>query len=87
MSFLQKMVLGLAPRKWAAGVEAESRAWMARCPCGFVASFWDLGGIRWKAAGNDFRYLHCPHCGKSTWHAVFKGRPAGRLRVVCVRPR
>jgi endogenous inhibitor of DNA gyrase (YacG/DUF329 family) len=50
-------------------MEAESRAWMARCPdCGTERSVWDMGGIRWKAAGKPRRLLKCPKCQRATWH-------------------
>jgi len=54
-------------------MEAESRAWMARCEtCGNERSIWDLGGIRWKAAGNPRRRLKCPSCNRTTWHRLRK---------------
>jgi transposase-like protein len=74
MTLLQKLVLSLVPKKWAASLEAESRSWMIRCPCGHEQSVWDAGGIRWKAAGKP-RWLHrCPRCGL-TWHTLYK-KPA-----------
>lgn len=67
-SFLQKVL----PKKWATDMEAESRAWMVRCPCGHKRSIWELGGVRWKASGNPRRLLACPACGQTTWHTVVK---------------
>ena len=64
----------------AAAAEAESRAWLVTCPnCNFSRSVWDMGGIRYKAAGTPRRMLRCPHCGQSGWHLVHKGPdfPAG----------
>jgi len=73
MSPLQKLMLAVLPKKWAARVEAESRTWIARCSsCGFERSFWELGGIRWKAAGSERRYLYCPKCGQARWHTISK---------------
>jgi hypothetical protein len=72
MSPLQKLALAVLPKKWAASVEAESRAWMIRSPCGFERSWWDAGGIRWKAAGNPRRLMRCPKCGQMTWHTISK---------------
>ena len=69
MTFIQRLFTSLVPRSWAASMEAESRAWMARCPdCGTERSVWDMGGIRWKAAGNPRRLLKCLKCQRSTWH-------------------
>ena len=51
MNSLQKLLVNLLPRSWAKDMEAQSRAWMIRCPCGYEQSVWEAGGIRWKAAG------------------------------------
>ena len=73
MSFIQRTMTTILPRSWAALMEAESRAWMARCEtCGTERSVWDLGGIRWKAAGNPRRRLECPSCDRATWHRLRK---------------
>ncbi|CAN5580228.1 hypothetical protein BH18ACI3_BH18ACI3_17790 [soil metagenome] len=41
-------------------MEANSRMWMIRCPeCEFERSFLDMGGIRWKAHGNQRNYMDC----------------------------
>jgi hypothetical protein len=54
-------------------MEAESRAWIARCEtCDGERSIWDLGGIRWKASGSPRRRLKCPACNRVEWHAIRK---------------
>ena len=51
-------------------IEHESRSWVSTCTkCGLVASVWEMGGIRWKAAGKPIVSLRCPSC-----HRVFLGR-------------
>ena len=70
MSLIQRIVVAVLPRRWAESMEADSRSWMARCPCGFARSIWELGGIRWKAAGQPRNYLSCPQCGQRSWHTV-----------------
>ena len=73
MSFIQRLITSIVPRSWAAGMEAESRAWMARCAtCGEERSVWELGGIRWKAAGTPRRRLWCLRCARRTWHQLRK---------------
>lgn len=73
MSRTQRLITSLVPRVWAESMERESREWMARCPnCNHARSIWDLGGIRWKAAGNPRRFLTCAECGVSAWHVVEK---------------
>jgi hypothetical protein len=51
-------------------MEAESRQWLAECPCGSSRSIWELGGIRWKAAGQPRKLLRCPKCGELHWHKI-----------------
>ncbi|HKP54780.1 MAG TPA: phage terminase large subunit family protein [Chloroflexia bacterium] len=54
-------------------MEADSRAWMMRCPnCGHERSVWEMGGIRWGAAGEPRRRLLCPQCGKKGWHKTYR---------------
>ena len=73
LSRTQRFITALVPRAWAESMERESREWMARCPgCGHARSIWDLGGIRWKAAGNPKRFLTCAGCGASSWHVIEK---------------
>jgi len=72
MSPLQKFFVRILPRTWAESMEADSRSWMMRCSCGFARSIWELGGIRWKAAGQPrtFSFMKCPQCGKRSWHKL-----------------
>jgi hypothetical protein len=73
VSFVQKLILAAVPRSWAAAMEAESKAWIARCEsCGGERSIWDLGGIRWKAAGRPRRRFECPGCKRVAWHSIDK---------------
>ena len=54
-------------------VEAESRSWMVQCPCGEEASYWELGGMRYKASSRGKRLLRrCAKCGRFRWHRVYK---------------
>ena len=54
-------------------MEAESRQWMVKCPnCGFEQSVWEMGGVRWKAAGSPRWRMKCPNCGQTGWHTVYK---------------
>lgn len=73
LSGIQRFFTRMVPKRWAESMEAESRQWMIRCPnCGFERSVWEMGGIRWKAAGNSRKYLRCPNCGESSWHTMVK---------------
>jgi hypothetical protein len=74
---LQRLVTRFVSRSWAASMEASSRAWMVRCrACGFEQSIWDLGGVRWKAAGTSHTWRRCPACGARGWHTVYRRDPA-----------
>lgn len=72
MSWVQRLITGLLPRKWAAAIEADSRAWVMTCQtCGYETSVWDAGGIRFAAAGHPVRRFRCPNCGP-TAHRLHK---------------
>lgn len=68
---LRDRILGWLPRTLAADIEADSRRWVVDCPmCASRHSIWDLGGVRWKAAGEPRRLLRCPACGRTTMMRV-----------------
>lgn len=65
MSLLRSFIMWFMPPKVKAEAEADSRKWVATCPrCQAVNSVWDMGGIRYKAAGHPIRLVRCPGCGK-----------------------
>jgi hypothetical protein len=73
MSFIQRLITSIVPRSWAQAMEAESRSWLARCEgCGSERSIWELGGIRFKAAGSPRSRLACPGCARPTWHQIHR---------------
>jgi hypothetical protein len=73
LSFFQRLFTAIFPRSWAESMEADSRRWFMKClECGFEESYWDLGGVRWKATGNQKNYRKCPSCGKRSWHQSYK---------------
>ncbi len=53
--------------------EAESRAWIGVCKhCGTENSIWDIGGLRYKAAGRPTKLVRCPKCHKVGPHTFEK---------------
>jgi hypothetical protein len=71
MSLTRKLILAIVPKKRAEEMEAESKTWVMRCEsCGLERSVWEVGGLRWKAAGNPTRRLRCPQCGHFTSHTT-----------------
>jgi hypothetical protein len=76
VSGVQRFFMRLFPRRWAADMETESRRWRVQCPhCGLERSVWEMGGIRWRAAGNPRWLLRCPQCGMRKWHRVYYRKP------------
>ena len=64
---VRDIFLFFMPPKMKAEAEEESRKWLATCPrCQTVNSVWDMGGIRYKAAGNKVSLVRCAHCGKAS---------------------
>jgi hypothetical protein len=69
MSWIQRFFVAIFPGAWARSMEADSRRWFMKClKCGFERSYWEMGGIRWKATGEQGNYLKCINCGKRSWH-------------------
>src|SRR5207244_3755205 len=65
------------PGSWRAAAEAETRAWLVRCPrCGHEQSAWDWGWTIWRGAGRSRKSLRCPACGRRSWHTVSRQRNA-----------
>jgi DNA-directed RNA polymerase subunit RPC12/RpoP len=77
LSLTQRIVLGLMPGR-ADEIERHSREWFIVCPnCGFERTYWDIGGVRYKARSRGKRLgMRCPSCEKRGWHPV-EHRPAG----------
>jgi hypothetical protein len=74
MPVLRDTILKLMPRRWREEAERDSRLWKTTCKtCGHASNIWDLGGMRWKAAGNPTRALRCPTCARMTLHQLAKG--------------
>jgi DNA-directed RNA polymerase subunit RPC12/RpoP len=77
LSLTQRIVLRLMPGR-ADEVERQSREWFIVCPnCGFERTYWDIGGVRYKARSRGKRIgLRCPSCGRRAMHPV-EHRPGG----------
>jgi hypothetical protein len=62
MGAIRRLLQSILPVSWTAAMEADSRRWVFDCDCGETFSIWDLGGIRYKAAGKPWTWAKCPHC-------------------------
>ncbi len=71
MSIIQKFITTVFSKRVADQIKAESQSWIMRCNnCGLERSIWEIGGVRYGAAGNPSRKYPCPTCGRWTWHSV-----------------
>jgi hypothetical protein len=62
---MRGFVMRFMPDRMRKAAEAESRQWIGRCRhCGCETSIWDVGGLRYGAAGRPTKLLRCPHCRK-----------------------
>lgn len=50
----------------------DSRRYRFTCKCGKESSIWDIGGIRYKAAGKPLTGTKCPHCGIFAMRKFYK---------------
>ncbi|HEX8746515.1 MAG TPA: hypothetical protein VF717_04890 [Pyrinomonadaceae bacterium] len=73
MSIWQRLFAGRRSDGQMGDVEAESRSWMVKCPCGFEQSIRDMGGVRYGAHSKGKKILRrCRECGRFRWHSVYK---------------
>ncbi|QDT52655.1 hypothetical protein Pan44_06670 [Caulifigura coniformis] len=79
MAGLVHRALEWLPPSWQTAIEQESRDWRARCPkCLRETSVWDLGGVRFKAAGTPFRRIRCIHCSNAFLGQLYRAGSSNR---------
>jgi len=69
LSGAQRLFRRLASPELFAAMARDSRHWSAECPhCrADTTNVWEMGGIRYKAAGQPRRRARCPRCGQKGW--------------------
>lgn len=73
LSFWQGFFKAILPKSMFDEMEKESRLWMVQCSnCKYERSIWDIGGIRWKAAGDPKVLRLCPNCNQKNWHQIYR---------------
>jgi len=72
MAAEHKFLKFILPERAFIAVRDGTRLWLIECPCGHKRDLWDVGGVRYKAAGEPRNYCKCPKCDKGTWHKVRK---------------
>jgi hypothetical protein len=71
----------ILPARAFAAVRTGTKQWLMECTCGHKRDLWDLGGVRYMAAGEPRRLLRCPACGKATMHRVRRKTDAERTEL------
>ena len=70
---LRSFILGFMPDGMKKKVEADSRKWIGVCSnCGGAHSIWDVGGVRYNAAGRKRALVKCPTCQKVSFRIFEK---------------
>ncbi len=70
---MRGFLMWFMPAKMKQAAEAESRQWIGVCNhCGSENSIWDIGGIRYGAAGRPTKLVRCPKCRKPGAHTFEK---------------
>lgn len=71
MSFIQRLICSIVPKRIAHEIESESRGWKLTCDdCGASQSVWDAGGVRWKSKGAPRVKVQCAGCRQVSWHGM-----------------
>lgn len=69
---MQGFLRTILPASWFAAVREGTKEWLVECKCGHKRDLWDLGGVRYKAAGEPRQLMPCSACHERTWHKVRK---------------
>ena len=65
MSFIQKFLKIVLPKKIFQKIKEDSEKWFYVCECGFEKSLWEVGGVRFLAYPRKKITLgFCPKCQK-----------------------
>lgn len=71
MSIAQKIFKTFSSAETFEKAKTESLKWLFDCECGNTFSVWEIGGIRYKAAGNPSKLVQCPKCKKSKSRKIY----------------
>ncbi|MEM7146318.1 MAG: hypothetical protein AAF591_14370 [Verrucomicrobiota bacterium] len=64
---IQRFLKFILPASAFEALRRDSRQWEMKCDCGYAASLWESGAIRYKATGNPRRWMLCPGCNAWKW--------------------
>ncbi len=70
---MRGFIMRFMPDNMKKRAEAESRQWVGVCKhCASENSIWDIGGMRFGAAGRPTKLVRCPKCHKTSAHTFEK---------------
>ncbi len=72
MSTIQKIIRFFVSAETFSKMESASKKWYFHCECGNECNIWEIGGIRYKAAGNPIKAARCPKCHKVAMRKLHK---------------
>ncbi|MBK8780220.1 MAG: hypothetical protein IPO22_00115 [Anaerolineales bacterium] len=73
LSFWQRFSKAILSEAAFEDMKKSSDSWKVQCPnCKYERSVWEMGGIRWKAAGNPKMLRGCPNCNQQGWHLIYQ---------------
>jgi hypothetical protein len=73
LSFAQKVAKAFTSAATFEKLKQESMRYYFICgSCGKESNIWEIGGIRYKAAGKPRTGIKCPGCGKFRMQAILK---------------
>ena len=73
LSFAQKIAKWFSSAKMFEKLKEESMRYYFVCSsCNKESNIWEIGGIKYKAAGKPLTGIKCPHCGKFAMQKILK---------------
>lgn len=73
LSFAQKIAKALTSAEMFEKLKEESMRYYFVCAsCKKESNIWEIGGIKYKAAGKPRTGIRCPGCGKFGMQAILK---------------
>ena len=72
LPLVQRLIIAFTSPSRASDIEAHSRSWVMKCECGVETSIWDMGGVRYKAIGEQRTMGRCKACGKTFFGKLYR---------------
>lgn len=71
-SIAQKILKWLTSEAMFEKFRQESMRYKFDCDCGKTSDIWEIGGVRYKAAGKPLTWVRCPGCKKGAMRTIYK---------------